>query len=87
MAEVDTRAFRDLEIQVMDAEVAITTILETPKLRPASIERLVTLDEAITTELSALEGAGKGSGPEADALRQLHKRMLDILRRISGKPQ
>ena len=77
---------RELEIQVLDAEVATKAILDTPKLQPASVARLVALDEAIITELRTLEEAGEASSPEADRLRQLHDRMLETLRSISAEP-
>ena len=75
---------RDLEMQVVDAEIATQAILQTPRLQPASIARLVTLDEAIVASLKALEESGAGASAEADTLRQLHQRMLDTMRRISA---
>ena len=75
---------RDLEMQVLDAEIATHAILQTPRLQPASIARLVSLDEAIVARIKMLEEAGAGATEEAGNLRQLHQRMLDAMRRISA---
>ena len=72
--------------EVLDAEVAINAILQTPKLQPASITRLVSLDEAIVSRLRTLEEAGKASAEEAETMRQLHERMLETMRSISVDP-
>ena len=75
-------SFRDLEIQVMDAEVATSALLDTPKLQPASVARLIALDEAIVAELRQVE-EGQSESVEANKLRELHGRMLLMQRRIS----
>ena len=74
---------RDLEMQVLDAEVAVHAILLTPRLQPASITRLVTLDEQIIARLKQLDDTGAGETEEAINLRELHRRMIDTMRRIS----
>lgn len=66
---------RDFEMQVLDAEVAINAILQTPKLHEAIVSRLRTLEEA-----------GKASAEEAETMRQLHERMLETMRSISVDP-
>jgi hypothetical protein len=84
MPRHDTTSIRDLEIRVLDAEVAAEAILDTPKLQPASA-RLVDLDEAIVAELKRLEEGGADAGPKAEKLRALHSRTLDTLRSISAE--
>lgn len=86
MMSQEIQSQRDFEIQVLDAEVAINAILQTPKLRPASITRLVVLDEAIVSRLRTLEEAGEASTEGAETLRQLHERMLETMRSISADP-
>ena len=82
--ENDIPTQRDLEIQVLDAEIAVHAILQTPRLQPASIARLVALDEQIVARLRALDHSAASEAEEVANLRELHHRMLDTMRLISA---
>ena len=82
--ENDNPTQRDLEIQVLDAEIAVHAILQTPRLQPASIARLVALDEQIVARLRALDDSAASETEEVATLRELHHRMLDTMRLISA---